>query len=117
MRKTILFDGKETEFQSSGATPVLYKQCFKQDLLATTMKLRESKTKEQELAMLDMVMQLTYIMYCEANCKDVFNRLTFESYMKWLMGLSPNAFDFTETNLELIQLWRGTTAGTSEAKN
>ena len=48
MRKTILFDGKETEFQSSGATPVLYKQCFKQDLLATTMKLRESKTKEQE---------------------------------------------------------------------
>lgn len=118
MRKTMLFDGKETEFSSSGATPILYKQCFKQDLLKTSIDLRNNKDKnDKELTMLDMIKQLAYIMYCEANYKDVFNRLTFESYVKWLMDLSPNAFDDTDTNLAIIQLWRGNSAGTSEPKN
>lgn len=119
MRQTITFDGKEVEFQSSGATPVLYKQCFKKDLLSDTSKLRDIKGDDVEkgLSMLDIVMQLSYIMYCEANYKDVFNRLNQESYMKWLMELSPNAFEDSEVNLKFVQLWRGNTSGTSTLKN
>lgn len=132
MEKKIIFDGKETTFKTSGVTVVLYKKCFREDLILEVVRFRKSAKnlkidKEEEeqsedqivmgLEFLEIVRKLAYILYLEANDKDIINKINYESYLAWLMKLSPNAFDDKDVNMEIFNLWNMSTQGTSTPKN
>lgn len=131
MRQTLKFNGVETEFSSSAATPILYKQVFKSDLLVQFAELskkykdekkkkaekKEKEVSEIDLEFLDMVKKLTYIMRAEAVGGSLFNTLTYDGFIKWLMSLEPNAFDDGVFNAQIVALWNGNTKSFSESKN
>ena len=130
MEKVILFDGKETAFRSSGATAILYKQAFKKDLLVEISKWRKNVKRIQEneeateeerlensLEFLEITQRLAFIMNLEATDKALFNKLSYEKFISWLMSLSGDAFGDKDVNLEIFSIWSKSTEGTSNSKN
>lgn len=130
MEKIILFDGKETAFKSSGATAVLYKQAFKKDLIVeianwrkVVKRLRETEEPnedeklENSLQFLEITQRLAFIMNLEATDAALFNKLSYEKFIAWLMSLTGDAFGDKDTNLEIFSVWSTSTEGTSKAKN
>lgn len=118
MRKTLNFNGAETEFCSSAATPILFKQVFKKDLLISLSAIRNEEDKtSKNVQLLDLIKELAYIMHAEAVGGSLFNTLTYDGYIKWLMSCDTNAFDDGAFNEAIIKLWRGNSDSSSESKN
>lgn len=118
MNKKIMLGDKEIEFSCSAATPILYKKLFRQDLLLDFSALKSFETKEEQGAkMNEIVAQLAYIMYLEANisAQEIFRVLNFEKYIEWLITIEPSQLEKKST--EFIELYSGNSVQTSSPKN
>ena len=118
MRKIINFGDEEMEFQCSAATPILYKMMFGEDLLVALSKPAKQKEKEEQATLMNEIIQnLAYIMYVEANYKgkEIFSKLSEELFICWLIEFDPN--DLTMHGKEFIELYNKGARTSSKSKN
>ena len=74
MNKTIILDGREVSFSANGATPMLYKMAFREDLLVELQK--------GEDGIFEALPKLAYIMAMQGEGK--VKGLSFEDMIAWL---------------------------------
>lgn len=118
MVEKIKIGEKEMEFKSSAATPILYKKLYKEDLLVDLSSLKGIKDKYQQGAkMTELVDQLAYIMYAEANlsANELFMKLNLNDYIAWLMSIE--TAELEKNSASIIKLYQGNTSTTSTTKN
>lgn len=119
MRGYVILGDKNVELSASAATPYLYKQLFKSDLLIDIKKLRDSSDDKIEVAgtTIDLFQQLTYIMYLEANFKveELYHRMNVQEYIRFLMDIDNNAI--IQKAREILAIYNGNSKTLSEAKN
>lgn len=119
MRQIVRLGDKEMEFKASAATPILYKQVFKSDLLKDIGTLKENKGDDTEKASqtIDIFQQLAFIMYLEGNCSadDIWSKLSQQEYIRFLMSVDNNAIVSNAT--VFLAIYNGNTKTLSESKN
>lgn len=84
MTKTIIIRGAEVEFAANGATPMLYRFAFQEDLL---VKL-QAGTEE---AIFETMPKLAYIMAMQA--KGIIKGLSYDGMIDWLSGFDAMAIE------------------------
>lgn len=88
----------------------------KEEVLAEmqTMLNSEAFAKSQEFQN-DTLPKLAYVMYLEANEKDIFSKLNEEQYLFWLLGL--NQEDLLTIVSPVIDIWQSGAKQNSKPKN
>lgn len=128
MINSIYFENNELKLKSSAATPILYREMFKRDLIKTVMNLQSFRrpTKEETekaitdgegFEFLDFIKELAFVMNLEATVpvNEIFKRLTFSDYVSFLSSCDERIFT-TNAN-EIITVWSNSQTTTSQAKN
>lgn len=80
MYRTIDIEGREVAFSANGATPMLYRMTFQEDLL----KKVQNPSEED---MFDLLPRLAYVMAMQGEGK--VKGLSFEGMLEWLSGFEP----------------------------
>lgn len=118
MIQTIKIGEKDISFKASAASYVIYKRVFHNDLLLEMSTLAKFEDKsERASALNDIVSQMAYVFYCEANLSnnELFNKLNLDSYILWLSDFDIN--DIIEKSKELLDLYKGNAKTSSKSKN
>lgn len=128
MIKSIYNNDTELKLKSSAATPILYRQMYKKDLIKTVMSLKnlQKDTKEETakalefgdgFEFLDFIKELAFIMNIEATTQgtEIFKVLTFENYVNFLTSYDEQIF--TANAGDILGVWSGSQTGTSNSKN
>lgn len=120
MVNTIKIGTKDIQLKSTATTAFRYKQIFgsdlKKDMVKLSNELKEKKDNEEKgLDMVYMVMQLAFVMNCQAenNIKDA----TEEKYYDWLDTYEEDDFTNTDTINSILCSWNKSLETTSELKN
>lgn len=100
MTAEIRIGDKPVMMCGNAATPIRFKQVFRQDLL---MNFKSMSTDDFDT---DMLKQLAYIMKLQAEGTD-FRAVTFDTFCEWMAGFEE--MDFLEKVGEIINLWMQTT--------
>lgn len=101
--------GKESiPMKATAATPIRYRHVFKQDVLNEFTSVGDNSA----LA-IDTISQLAFIMAQSAAGADM-SKLNEDVYVTWLEQFEP--FDITNAADEIVDLYVGSTEGTSEVK-
>ena len=108
----------EIGFLANAATPLRYKNIFRNDLLtkfANAKKENEDGTVNFDI---DFLPELSFIMAMQAKAADnkevKLEKLSNNEFMDWLEGL--DSFTIEENSEEILSVYYGNTDTTSEAK-
>lgn len=122
MITSLYFENEELKLKSSAATPILFRQMFKVDLLKSIIQMKsidkDSVMEDGEgLEFLDFIKELAFIMNIEATVPstEVFQKLNMENYLAFLLSFDEQMF--TSNSAQIIKVWTGSSAGMSEQKN
>ena len=120
MVNTIRIGIKDIQLKSTATTAFRYKQIFGSDLKKDMVKLSEEVKKKKDdnskgLDMVYMVMQLAYVMQCQA--KDEIKTASIEKYYDWLDDYEEDDFLNTDTINGILCAWNKSLESTSELKN
>ena len=120
MVNTIKIGTKDIQLKSTATTAFRYKQIFGSDLKKDMVKLSEEVKKKKDdnskgLDMVYMVMQLAYVMRCQA--KDEIKTASIEKYYDWLDDYEEDDFLNTDTINGILCAWNKSLETTSELKN
>ena len=120
MVNTIKIGTKDIQLKSTATTAFRYKQIFGSDLKKDMVKLSEEIKKKKDdnskgLDMVYMVMQLAYVMRCQA--KDEIKTASIEKYYDWLDDYEEDDFLNTDTINGILCAWNKSLETTSELKN
>ena len=138
MIKEIAFGNNLITFKSSGATPILYKQTFKEDLIVLQKELAKKRDELQKIKNKDtnkdtdeyynsafdvkevtetMIQQLAFIMWVEGNFKDeeLFKQLTQVKYIEFLMMFDIN--DLLIKGADILAIYNNNSKTLSKPKN
>lgn len=113
MRKTLLIDDKEMEFEANAGTAVLYKRAFGTDLLKiTTQGLDDAES-------IDTIQKLAFIMniQTEGKTSQMLKNATEEKFFEWVCQFSTEAFWEKEIIKGIVQLWISQQKTSSASKN
>lgn len=134
MIKELIFGNNQIVFKSSGATPILFKQTFKEDVIIITRnlakkreELKKIKDKESEdyinLALeveeitTPLIQQLAFVMWVEGNFKgeEVYSQLTQPKYIDFLMKFEVS--ELVMRGAEILAIYNNNTITLSKLKN
>lgn len=134
MIKEIAFGNNQITFKSSGATPILYKQTFKEDLIVLQKELAKKRDELQKIKNKDtdeyyssafdvkevtetMIQQLAFIMWVEGNFKgeELFKQLTQVKYIEFLMMFDIN--DLLIKGADILAIYNNNSKTLSKPKN
>lgn len=113
MERTIKIGGESIKMKATAATAIFYRRCFHQDLMQAITGATEDGDNIALNA--EIITNLAYIMAKEAKGKAL--DASEEDEIKWLSNF--DSFDLvkSETAAEIIALYTGQQATTSESKN
>lgn len=95
MRKKIKIGNKEVDMKASAATPMLYRECFKdRDILIEIMQMERSEGEDFEGVDMGMFERIAYVM------SGAFKKQDFE---RWLDQFGP--MDIVEAAPDIMGLW------------
>lgn len=129
MQKTINIGGKDTLCTCNALTPYLYTQIFRKDFLTQIMGFRNMAGKTAETINDNDVSEISkrtaafaemaFVFAKQAEIKTAAElvKLTEIDFYNWLANFEQGAFMNAETMTEILSLWQGNTAGTTESKN
>ncbi len=106
---TVQIGEKAVPFKASGATPLFFKNIFKDDLLNSFTKLSDEDVGTSA----DLLCKLAYVMNAQAEKKNM-SELNFESFAEWIDQYDPN--DIPEKGAEIIEIYAGNLQTGSSAK-
>lgn len=136
MINSIYFENNELKLKSSAATPILYREMFKKDLIKTVMAFQTIKDslpaegeeqKDDEkvkafletngLEFLDFLKELAFIMNLEATvpATDIFSKLNFTQYVVFLSSYDEQIF--YKNSSEIMSVYNASTKTASKSKN
>lgn len=119
MRKDVKIGDKTIAMTCNAASPVIYRQVFKQDLLVFLQGMLKARQKKQELpeGTSEMFGCLAYIMakQAEKTTAECFRELSFDDYLEWLTGFAP--LEIEQAGPDIMNLYYATENTTSKAKN
>ncbi len=107
MTGTIQIGDKSITFCGNAATPIRYKQVFRQDLLMSF------KGMSPDGLDTDLILQLAFIMAEQAEGTD-FNSVTFDAYVDWLEQFEEN--DILQAMPDIVNLWMNNSKASVKAK-
>lgn len=88
----ITIDGKETGVTANAATPIFYRQLYKEDFLLQTQKMEE--VSAETFGRMAFVMITQYD--AGGDMEEIEKRLTKKAYMQWLASLDdPMAIEYS----------------------
>lgn len=111
-RKTIKLDGdRELALTANGATLIIYREVFHEDLLTALAKSREDEMEPTETA--TMMARLAYVMNRQAEGNT--EKLGKQDFYDWLSAFGTvEIFNFMT---EVLNVWNENAQGTSTPKN
>ena len=123
MTRVIVIGNNQVEMKSTATTAFRYKQIFGSDLKKDMVKLsnelnhkkENEENEEKGLDMLYMVMQLAYVMQCQA--KDKIKTASIEDYYNWLDEYEEDDFQKEEVINNILYAWNKSLETTSKLKN
>ena len=123
MFKELDRNGVKMNLLANGATPYIYKNVFKEDLLLgmNTNQLN-TESKDEELAskaglnLVDIGIKLAYIMNAQAEKKRL-SALSYDDFYKWLEQFEATTLYDDELLAEVYSVLHSDMETTSEAKN
>lgn len=123
MFKELNRNGVKMNLLANGATPYIYKNVFKEDLLLgmNTNQLN-TESKDEELAskaglnLVDIGIKLAYIMNAQAEKKRL-SALSYDDFYKWLEQFEATTLYDDELMAEVYSVLHSDMETTSEAKN
>ena len=123
MFKELDRNGVKMNLLANGATPYIYKNVFKEDLLLgmNTNQLN-TESKDEELAskaglnLVDIGIKLAYIMNAQAEKKKL-SALSYDDFYKWLEQFEATTLYDDELMAEVYSVLHSDMETTSEAKN
>jgi hypothetical protein len=123
MFKELDRNGVKMNLLANGATPYIYKNVFKEDLLLgmNTNQLN-TESKDEELAskaglnLVDIGIKLAYIMNAQAEKKRL-SALSYDDFYKWLEQFEATTLYDDELMAEVYSVLHSDMETTSEAKN
>lgn len=112
MRKTLLIDDKEMEFEANAGTAVLYKRAFGSDLLKITQGLDDAES-------IETVQRLAFIMNIQTKGKtsQMLKDATEEKFFDWICQFSTEAFWEKKIIIDIVELWFSQQKTSSTSKN
>lgn len=110
MRKTINFGEKGVELCSNAATPYLFKQTFKKDVISQVMQAEKSDELDPE--MLDTINKLAYVMRKQAIGES--KTISHEDFYSWLEEFENS--DMLRASRDILELYFGNLHTTSNQK-
>ena len=110
MEKTITIDGKDLKFKATGATPMVYKQTFGDDLLVDMARVSDKFKGGNEMppGLLEKFGKIAYVMNKQAEPDQP------DDWLEWLDQFE--MFSIVEVLPEIIDLWTMNTKQTSKQK-
>ncbi len=114
MIKSINIGGQDLLLASNGATPIRFKQIFKQDLMVAFSKI---DTKEVDGAeSLELTEKLAFIMNKQATIKDKkeWTSISYDDFIEFTEGFE--VFALAEAAEEIMNVYLGQAAGDSKPK-
>lgn len=119
MRQEIKIGDKTIAMTCNAASPVIYRQVFKQDLLVFLQGMIKARQESDALpeGTSEMFSRLAYVMAMQAekNTGDCFRSLSFDGYLEWLTDFAP--LDIEQAGPDIMNLYYATENTTSKAKN
>ena len=112
MRKTLLIDDKEMEFEANAGTAVLYKRAFGTDLLKITQG-------ADDVESIDAIQKLAFIMniQTEGKTSQMLKNATEEKFFDWICQFSTEAFWKADIIQSIVELWVNQQKTSSASKN
>ena len=119
MRKDVKIGDKTIAMTCNAASPVIYRQVFKQDLLVFLQGMIKARTKTNELpdGTGEMFSRLAYIMAMQAEktTAECFRELSVDGWLEWLTEFAP--LEIEQAGPDIMNLYYATESTTSKAKN
>lgn len=106
---------RELQLLANAATPLLYKQLFKTDLMRVFSGM-DAENIDTTVEVMNLLPSLCYVMNKQAEdfSFSSFNKLTEADYISWLCDFGP--MDFTYAAEEILNVYLGTSKATSISK-
>lgn len=111
MYREIVIDDQNVALLANAATPYRFKQIFGSDLMKVLNGI--NKGQEDEVASLDVIVQLAFVMNAQAEKKDI-STLSFEAFLTWAEQFGP--MSIVEKAEDIVAVYMGNAASSSQSK-
>ena len=119
MTRVVNIGNNEVTLKSTATTAFRYKQVFgtdlKKDMIKLDSSLKKEDNKDTGIDALYMIMQLAYIMFCQA--ADKIKTASEDDYYNWLEGFEEEDFMNENTINSILTAWNKSLETTSKLKN
>lgn len=113
MTRNITIGSKELPMTANGATPLRYKQLFREDLMRVLSGSNSGKYDEADV--LDALSKLSFVMAMQADPEIKVGLLTPDDYIEWVEQFDP--LDLLHSAPEVVQLYTGSAGSSVALKN